>query len=63
MAANDYIKGFIMIKFNSFIKLLGIRVFKKETVYRVKSIAFYLSSLLKSARHPLFLTSSILRVL
>ena len=62
MTINGYIKGLIIAKFNSFIKLFGFRVFKKETVYRVKYKAFYLSSFLRLGRHLLFLADSIFKI-
>ena len=63
MTADRYIKGLIEAKFNSFIKLFNLRVFKKETAFRVKSIISYLPSFLKSVRHTLFLVSNIFKML
>ena len=59
MTANKYIKSLIIAKFNYFIKLFGFYVFKKETIYRVKSTASYLFSFLRLAYYPLFLVDSI----
>jgi hypothetical protein len=41
ITADGCTKNLIKVKFNFFIKLLNLRVFKKEIIYRVKFIAFY----------------------
>jgi hypothetical protein len=62
IAAGGCTKGLAVTKFNTFIKLLSLRVLKEEFEYQVKASALQSSSSLGSTRRPLFPASSILGI-
>jgi hypothetical protein len=61
MAVDRYMKGLARAKFDSFLKLLGLRVLKEETAYKVEPMPRSPSSL-GQPRHPLFSANSILGI-
>ena len=54
MIINDYIKDFIILKFNFFIKFFDLYILKKEIIYGIKSSISHSSFSLRSIHHSLF---------